>query len=111
MLIDGTASFAVIEHMQENGHWTTSALDHFLFADLTYDQKRERGDELRALLAPQSANSDLWQRFGIHGFPTPEDAEACLAAVIEQHPDREFRIVWRTITQETKVLATSREQP
>jgi hypothetical protein len=98
---DGAATFFLIQHQDSTDRWTESALDHFLFDGLPW--RDERGDRYRELLHPQSASSDLWQKYSIHGFVELADAEAMLEAVRERHPERAFRIVRRTVTQHTEV--------
>lgn len=105
MRSDGIVSFFFIEHEDSKGQWTTSALDHFLFDELPFDDKRgEVGDRYRALLEPQTASSNLWQKFGIHGYKRLPDAIATMKAMSERHPGRKFRIAGRTISQITEVI-------
>jgi hypothetical protein len=108
MRSDGTPVFYLVQHWDERNtqSWVESALDHFLFADLTYDEKRgDVGDCYRRLLEPQNASTDLWQRYGIHGFERRGDAMAALRAVADRHPDRRFRLVMRVVSQRTRVIA------
>lgn len=101
MRCDGTAAYYLIQHQEESERWVESALDHFLFSNLTYTQRCNRGDKYRKMLAPQSANSDLWQKFGINGFEAIGDAETVLAEVKKLHPGRAFRLVYRVSMQAT----------
>lgn len=105
MRCDGTAAYYLIQHQDERERWVESALAHFLFDGLTYAQRCNRGDKYRALLAPQSANSDLWQKFGINGFEVKEDADAALVEIKKLHPKRAFRIVYRVSMQATQEVA------
>lgn len=106
MFSDGTARFYMVQHADRHGRWVASALDAFLFGDMSYEDKRgAKGDRYRKILEPQSTNSPLWQKFGIHGFTTKKDAEAVIRALRAEHPDRRFRIVYRTITQHTEEVS------
>lgn len=103
---DGIASFFLIQHEDSRNDWVESALDHFLFDGLTWEEKRgPLGDHYRKLILPQSANCDLWQKFGLHGYVVRADADAMLAALKERRPDKPFRIVHRTISQHTEVMS------
>ena len=110
MRADGAYAYYLIQHASYppgGKRWIETNLAHFLFRDLPHDDARDEvGDRYRALLAPQDASSDLWQKTGIHGFPTIEEAQACLDAIRLQNPDREFRLVYRVSRQETHVCAT-----
>jgi hypothetical protein len=107
MFQDGIATFYIIEHQQSNGDWCGSELSHFLFDGLPYmDKMGELGNHYRKLLEPQSASSSLWQKFGLHGYTVRAEAAAMLAAVGARHPGRAFRLVQRTVSQESKVLVT-----
>lgn len=102
---DGTVMYFAVQHIDSSCRWVESALDHLLFKDLTYDQKKGPvGDAYRILLDPQSASSDLWQRYGIHGFVEVDDARRMLQAISERNPDMTFRVVCRSITQATTVV-------
>jgi hypothetical protein len=108
---DGEVSYYFCQHRKEphskiSGEWAESALDHFLFDTLTYKEARgEVGNHYRELLHPQSASSDLWQKYGINGFVNFRDAVNMLDALRERNPDRQFRIVRREISQKTEVVA------
>jgi hypothetical protein len=103
---DGNAEYFCIQHQwKRDGRWADSNLAGFLFEDLSYTEKRgEVGDRYRSLLAPQSASSDLWQKYGIHGFVNRTDAEAALDALNKKRLEHKFRIVKRTLTQRTEVM-------
>lgn len=104
MRSDGTAAFYLIQH-KSGDKWVETALNDVLFTNLTYDERRgEIGDRYREIIKPQQATSDLWQKFGIHGFAELEDARAALTACREHVPDYEFRSALRTITQKTEVI-------
>jgi hypothetical protein len=98
MRTDGTVDFFFIQHQDSRGEWAASALDHFLFENLPFSDKVER---YRELLAPQSASSELWQTYGIHGFAFESDAREVLADLRVESPDTKFRIVRREVTQRT----------
>jgi hypothetical protein len=117
MRSDGAATFYLIQHEQKavNGthptrtEWVTSNLETFLFWDLPYGEVQgEVGNHYRELLRPQSANSDLWQKYGINGFVELADAEKAFFAVRNRNKDRRFRIIKRTIMQQTEVLVGGR---
>lgn len=117
MRSDGAAIFYFVQHEQKavNGtdsrrtEWVESDLGHFLFSGLQYTEKQGViGDAYRALMAPQEASSPLWQKFGIHGYTEKEDAFKVLEAVRERNPDRKFRVVKRTIMQQTEVMVGGR---
>lgn len=101
---DGGATFYLVQHQYpNNGEWVQSALGHFLFDGLTYDESRgEPGETYRDLLSHEGASTDLWQRYGINGFERVEDASEACSAVRARHPDRLFRVVRRSITQHTQ---------
>lgn len=102
---DGTAKFFFVQHKNSRGDWDDSALAHFLFDGLPYnDAKGELGDHYRKLMHPQSASSGLWQKYGLHGYTERADADAMIAAIRERRPDREFRLVFRVIEQTTVVV-------
>lgn len=101
MRCDGIATYYLIQHQEESGRWVESALAHFLFSDLTYAQRCKRGDKYRKMLAPQSASSDLWQKFGINGFEYKPDADTLLAEINNLHPKCAFRLVYRVSMQAT----------
>jgi hypothetical protein len=108
---DGEVTYYLCQHWQEPygkvpGQWTESALEHFLFETLSYREAQgEVGDHYRELLDPQSASSDLWQKYGIHGFVVFRDAVNMLDALGERNPGRRFRIVRRTVSQKTEAVA------
>lgn len=105
MRADGSVTYYLIQHRFNVDHWVESSLDYFLFNGLSFDDNRgEVGDRYRALTQPQSANSPLWQRFGIHGYIHLDDADATLQALRERHPEDEFRVVRRSIAQHTEVM-------
>lgn len=102
MRSDGTITFWFIQFkaIKPEPEWLTADLGHFLFTD-----PRPTGEEverLRALIEPQSASSDLWQRYGIHGFEEKDDALAVLRE-LRRRGQREFRLVRRTIEQVTVI--------
>jgi hypothetical protein len=106
---DGSATYFKIEALLEvcpgRPEWSGIDLGNVLFADLSFEDKRgELGDRYREMLAPQQASSALWQRYGIHGFVEREDAEKVLRECRLRRPGTEFRLVRRTITQETEVV-------
>lgn len=107
MRSDGDVTYYKIQHSHTDEAWVSSALDHFLFKDLSRDEARGRvGDRYRELLAPQSASSDLWQRYGIHGFVEKDDGLRVLRelrALPGEQP--EFRLVKRHIVQVTEAVA------
>lgn len=99
---DGAVTYFFVQHQDSQGQWTESALAHFLFDGLSSDEARGwLGDQYRALMEPQGANSSLWQKYGIHGYVERSDAEAVLRAVRERHLDRSFRVVQRIVVQVT----------
>jgi hypothetical protein len=111
MRVDGDVTYYAIEHhcgSWAKDSWVPSALDHFLFANLTSDQKNGPiGNRYRSLLHPQSATSDLWQRYGINGFVDKDDGLRMLQELraLPWRDDYYFRLVKRTLTQETLVVA------
>lgn len=109
MRSDGEALYFFVQHWGSSGgphkSWVASSLDHLLFAGMTFEEKRgAKAGEYRELMKPQSASSDLWQRFGINGFVDEEDAFRALDALKERRPDMRFRVVRRHITQTTEVV-------
>jgi hypothetical protein len=113
---DGAATFYFIQHRWQNEarDWTTSNIESFLFQGLSYEEKRgEKGDHYRNLLDKQSASTDLWQKYGVHGFVELEDAIALFEALKAEAPEHQgkkhrFRIAKRTICQHTEVLVGGR---
>jgi hypothetical protein len=104
MFRDGSAFYYLIQHKESTGRWVGSALPHMLFNELPYeDSQGDLGNHYRKLIAPQSASSKLWQKYGIHGYTKLADAQAMLAAVRERRPEQEFRIVYRISSQTTIV--------
>lgn len=115
MRIDGQVTYYKIQHWSsmsgrpEDATWVGSNLEHMLFDKMPFEENcgpRGKGARYRALLSPQSASSELWQRFGINGFVDVDDAMACLLAVASERPGTPFRIVRQTVTQETCEVAT-----
>lgn len=112
MRADGEVTYFFIQHEtrprnSKYTEWVESALDQFLFHDLSYSDRRgDLGDHYRALMDPQSASSDLWQKYGIHGYVNRADACAILKALNDKGLDRRFRIVRRTVIQKTEVVQT-----
>jgi hypothetical protein len=106
MRSDGAVVFFLCQHWQTgNARWVETALSHVLFDKLTYqDSNGVVGDRYRELLHPQSASSDLWQKYGIQGYANREDAEEMLTALRNQRPEMTFRIVKRHIMQTTEDL-------
>jgi hypothetical protein len=111
---DGEVSYYFCQHWQEwqepnstnSGEWVKSSLSDWLFDSLTYEEaKGEVGRRYSNLLRPQSASSDLWQKYGIHGFVNFRDAANMLDALRKRNPDHKFRIVRREIKQKTEVVA------
>lgn len=110
MRADGEVTFYVIQHVW-NGvgeNWAgTGDGAGFLFDGLSYEQSQGRlGDHYRSLIAPQSASSDLWQRYGINGFEEKDDALRLLRELraLPSCPHR-FRLVRRTMTRKQEVIA------
>lgn len=113
MRSDGEVTYFFVQHRWEGeGEWTTSDLGGFLFDGLSSEQVRGAlGDRYRALMKPQTASSDLWQRYGIHGFLDEDDGREVLRELralpkgTNRKRRHEFRLARRTITQETAVAA------
>lgn len=107
MRIDGEALYFFVQHWGNPAggtrrEWVESSLDHLLFGGMTDEQKRgEKAARYRELMHPQSASSDLWQRFGIHGYVKADDAFAAMGALQERHPKMRFRVVRRYVIQTT----------
>jgi hypothetical protein len=107
---DGTATYYIIEAVLEacpgRPEWSGINLGNVLFEGLSSDDKRGPvGERLRAMLAPQQASSDLWQRYGIHGFTEIEDAKKVLAECRMRRWRTPFRLVQRSVTRESEVVA------
>lgn len=115
MRSDGEVTYYFIQHGADGrrGSWVSSSLDHLLFGDMTAEEKRGgQAARYRELTRPESASSDLWQRYGINGFVDPDDAFAVLTALQERKPDMRFRVAKRHIIQTTTaVVRTLREVP
>lgn len=110
MRADGTVTYfrvqAVLAVNPEEPRWSDVAVDALLFEGIGRDEARgELGRRYKALLEPQSASSDLWQCYGIHGFEHKEDVLALYEALRERRPDYDFRVVKRTQSQRTLVVA------
>lgn len=104
MRSDGVVAYYKVQHVGQHG-WCGTALDHVLFGHLSWDDKQgEKGDRYRELLEPQSASSDLWQRYGVFGFTDHSDAWRAQHACRVENPEMEFRIVHITASQSTVVL-------
>lgn len=106
MRTDGAVTYFQIEHEEDwRDRWATSALEHLLFNNLTEKESRSHyGNRYRRLLSPQSASSEIWQKYGINGFIDLVDARKMIAALRARNPDMKFRIVKRTQTQFTEVV-------
>lgn len=105
MRSDGYAAFYRVQHQNSRDEWTETALDEILFRGLSYEEAHGKlAERLIELLRPQDAGSDLWQKYGIHGFIEQADAEAVLTACRERRPTMKFRLVRRQIVQLTEVV-------
>jgi hypothetical protein len=110
MRSDGTISFLVVQHFGSQHEsipksWSDSALEHFLFGEMSWaDKVGEKGDHYRRLLEPQNASTPLWQKYGVNGYVDRAAADAVLEALRHEHPNREFRLVRRAISQISKVV-------
>ena len=75
MRIDGDVTYYFIQHNDGGSEWDRSNLGHILFQGLSFaDRHGALGSSYRMLLKPESANSELWQTYGIHGF---EELHGC----------------------------------
>lgn len=105
---DGTVTSYHPQHRYPDAEWCDSACGEFLFHDLTYEQNRgPLGDHYRKLLKPQHA---CWQWTGSHAFLDVNDALEVLRELRSlplgtRRRLPEFRLISRTITQVTDVVA------
>lgn len=111
---EGKHAVFLVEHRyNDKEFWVTSALNHFLFESLDYQESRAArraepptpGDVFRKLLAPQH---DCWQATGVQGFLEHADAVAALKAVRQckraTEDEVQFRLVVRGLAQFTEVM-------
>lgn len=103
---EGAFTFYRVQHKDSSGGWCDSALDHFLFSELEYHEKRgARGDAYREVIRPQH---ECWQRTGVEGFLRFEDATLALDTVTNARGDHEFRLVRVHISKSTEVVGDAR---
>lgn len=88
---EGAFTFYRVQHEDSKGRWCDSDVGHFLFAHLSFEQKRSEEATRRRELAGKE--NPLWQKLGEHGFLDMQDAIGVYLTMYKDHPDRNFRII------------------